>query len=78
MEDEEIVNLYWQRTEKAISETQKKYARYCGCIAFNILRNEEDAEECVNETYLRAWNAMPPNRPDSLQAFLGKITRNAE
>lgn len=76
MKDEEIVGLYWQRSEKAIFETQKKYARYCGCIAFNILHSEEDAEECVNETYLRAWNAIPPDRPESLQAFLGKITRN--
>lgn len=76
MEDEEIVGLYWQRSEKAIAETQKKYTRYCGCIAFNILHSEEDAEECVNETYLRAWNAILPGRPDSLPAFLGKITRN--
>ena len=76
MEDNGIVDLYWERSETAISETSKKYSRYCRFISFNILRNNEDAEECVNDTYLRAWNAMPPNRPNCLATFLGKITRN--
>ncbi|MCL2030582.1 MAG: RNA polymerase sigma factor [Oscillospiraceae bacterium] len=76
MEDRKIVDLYWQRSESAIAETAKKYSRYCLSISFNILHNQEDAEECTNDTYLRAWNAMPPHRPNCLAAFLGKITRN--
>ena len=76
MEDSEIVDLYWERSETAIGETAKKYSRYCRSISFNILHNKEDAEECVNDTYLNAWNAMPTKRPNCLAAFLGKITRN--
>ena len=76
MEDQKIVDLYWERSEAAISETQTKYGRYCHYIAYNILYSDEDAEECVNDTYIKAWNAMPPHRPKLLSAFLGKITRN--
>lgn len=76
MEDVEIVELYWQRSENAITETANKYGKYCGCIARNILHNAEDAEECVNDTYMKAWNAIPPKRPERLSTFLGKITRN--
>ena len=76
MEDNQIIDLYWVRSEKAISETADKYGRYCYSIAFNILRSREDSEECVNDTYLNAWNAMPDQRPDRLSAFLGRITRN--
>lgn len=76
MEDAKIVQLYWDRDEQAIPETADKYGRYCTSIARNILANKEDAEECVNDTYLNAWNAMPPHRPNSLSTFLGKITRN--
>ena len=76
MEDKQIVDLYWQRSEMAVSETEQKYGRYCRYIAFHILGNEEDSEECVNDTYLRAWNSMPPHRPSVLKTFLGKITRN--
>ncbi|MGI6743010.1 MAG: RNA polymerase sigma factor [Eubacteriales bacterium] len=76
MEDSKIIELYWERSETAISETAKKYSRYCHSISFNILHNKEDAEECVNDTYLNAWNTIPPNRPNCLAAFLGKITRN--
>ncbi|MDD2235225.1 MAG: RNA polymerase sigma factor [Desulfitobacteriaceae bacterium] len=76
MDDSKIVELYWERSESAIIETTKKYSRYCHYISFNILHNNEDAEECVNDTYMRAWNAMPPQRPNYLSAFLGKITRN--
>lgn len=76
MEDSKIVELYWQRSEAAISETAKKYDKYCNHIAYNILYNSEDAEECVNDTYMRAWNAIPPHRPGRLSTFLGKITRN--
>ena len=75
MEDREIVALYWQRSEAAVRETERKYGPYCFSIANGILRNEADAEECVNDMYVGAWNAMPPHRPDSLAAFLGKITR---
>lgn len=76
MEDSRIIDLYWQRSEAAIGETEKKYARYCHSISFNILHSKEDAEECVNDTWLNAWNTMPPCQPSCLAAFLGRITRN--
>ena len=76
MNDEQIIDLYWSRREKAISETSRKYGKYCNSIAFQILRNKEDSEECVNDTYMKAWNVIPPQRPNVLSAFLGKITRN--
>lgn len=76
MDDKRIIDLYWERSEAAIDEASKKYSRYCHYISFNILYDNEDAKECVNDTYLRAWNAMPPKRPQNLAAFLGKITRN--
>ncbi len=76
MKDAAIVDLYWQRQERAISETKTKYGAYCNAIAWRILHDTQDAEECVNDTYLGAWNAMPPHRPTSLNTFLGKITRN--
>lgn len=76
MEDTRIVQLYWIRDQKAISETATKYGNYCTSIAKNILGNNEDAEECVNDTYMNAWNSMPPHRPNMLSTFLGKITRN--
>ena len=76
MDDKQIIDLYWKRSETAISETDKKYGRYCHYIAYNILYDEEDSRECVNDTYLKAWEAMPPHRPNRLAAFLGKIARN--
>ena len=76
MEDREIVDLYWKRSDLAISETDQKYGRYCHTIAFNICGTKEDAEECVNDTWFRAWNRMPSERPTVLSAFLGCITRN--
>lgn len=76
MEDSKIIALYWDRSENAISETANKYGRYCHYIAHAILQNEEDAAECVNDAYLRAWNAIPPRSPNDLRTFLGKITRN--
>lgn len=76
MEDREIVELYWQRSDVALTETQQKYGHYCYAIANGILRSEADAEECVNDVYVGAWNAMPPHRPDNLAAFLARITRN--
>lgn len=74
--DEAIIALYWERSEQAISATEGKYGKYCTCIARNILNDFEDAKECVNDTWLRAWNAIPPGKPQRLAAFLGKITRN--
>ena len=76
MTDEQIVDLYWSRSEAAISETAAKYGDYCKKIAYNILRDSGDSEECVNDTYLKAWDSMPPHRPGKLSAFLGRITRN--
>ncbi len=76
MEDAAIVALFWNRDESAIQEAQRKYGPYCRSIAQGILGSPEDAEECVSDTWHRAWNAMPPQRPDSLPAFLGRIVRN--
>ena len=76
MNDSQIVELYWQRSESAISETSLKYDRFCHTIAYNILFSEEDSEECVNDTWLRAWYTIPPQYPSKLSAFLGRITRN--
>ena len=76
MDDKRIVELYWERSQAAIAHTQEKYGKYCHTIAYNILYSNEDAEECVNDTYLRAWSVMPPHRPDNLSGFLGRITRN--
>ena len=76
MEDQQIIDLYWARSQQAIAESELKYGPYCRSIARNVLGQEQDAEECVNDTWLRAWNAMPPQRPAVLSAFLGKLTRN--
>ena len=76
MEDESIVNLYWQRSARAIEETDRKYGSYCKAIAYNILRCHEDAEECLDDTYMAAWNAMPDSRPLRLSPFLAAISRN--
>ena len=76
MEDSKIVDLYWQRSEQAIHETKNKYENLLYSVAKNIIFTHEDAEECVNDTYLSAWNSIPPTRPTILSAFLGKITRN--
>ncbi len=75
MDDNRIVDLYWQRNESAISETATKYGKYLHSISYQILLNNEDAEECVNDTYDDAWQSMPPHRPSILSTFLGKITR---
>ena len=75
MEDDRIVDLYWQRNERAIAETAAKYGPYLRSISRQILSNAEDAEECVNDTYNDAWQSMPPHRPSILSTFLGKITR---
>ncbi len=75
MEDSAIISLYFSRSEKAISETDRKYGAYCFAIANNILSSREDSEESVNDTYLAAWNTIPPQHPNALASFLGKITR---
>lgn len=77
MQDEEIIRLLEARSEDAVSELQRKYGRYCLTVAMNILHNVPDAEECVNDTYLRAWNSIPPMHPTSLRLYLAKLTRNA-
>ncbi len=76
MDDNDIVGLYWQRDERAIAETSLKYEAYCMKISMNILNSRLDSEECVNDTYMQAWKAIPPHRPAFLASFLGKITRN--
>lgn len=76
MQDEMILELYWNRDETAIGATAEKYGTYCTCIAQNILHSPEDCEECVNDTWLRTWNAIPPQKPNCLRMFLAKITRN--
>ena len=75
MEDSRIVALYWERDESALTHTREKYGAYCHAIAWQILHSREDAAECENDTYLRAWNNMPPDRPQGLRAYLGAITR---
>ena len=74
--DSEIIDLYWNRDEKAIALTDEKYGRYLFTIAYNIIRNHLDSEECVNDTYLHTWNRIPPAKPTLLQVFLSKITRD--
>lgn len=76
MNDSKILELYFARSEQAISETDTKYGGYCYTIAYNILDNKEDSEESVNDTYLSAWNSIPPRKPNPLAPFLGKITRH--
>ena len=76
MRDEDIVELYWQRNEQAITETSSKYEKYCYTISYNILGNVEDCHECVNDTWLSTWNSIPPNRPYSLKMYVAKIVRN--
>ena len=76
MEDDEIIELYWKREADAIARTKEKYEPYCSTIARNILYSREDSEECVNDTWLRTWNKIPPQRPGRLRSFVGAITRN--
>lgn len=76
MDDNKIIELYFARSEQAIRETELKYGNYCFGIARGILSSREDAEECVNDTWLSAWNSIPPNKPNPLKTFLGRIARN--
>ena len=76
MDDEKIIDLYWQRSESAIEFTVEKYGKYAYSIAYRILGNKEDGDECVNDAYIKVWNSIPPQRPGSLSAFLGAVTRN--
>ena len=75
-DDEKIIEMFFERSEQAIAETEKKYGRYCYSISYRILNSNEDSEECVNDTWLSAWNAIPPQRPEKLRGFLGRICRN--
>lgn len=75
MDDKQIVDLYWARSEKAIEETERKFGGYCRTVAWNILTNTADAEECVNDTWMKAWNSMPTHRPSILAPYLSKLTR---
>lgn len=76
MDDKEIIQMYWDRNQDAVLATAEKYGAYCSAISLNILGDLEDAKECVNDTYLRAWNSIPPQKPEKLSAYLGKIVRN--
>ena len=76
MEDSEIIRLYFERDERAIGETQAKYGAFCQKLARNITGSAEDAKECVNDAWLRAWNHIPPERPENLRAWLGRVVRN--
>ena len=76
MEDSAIIDLYFSKDQRAIPATEEAYGPYCRTVAYNILHDEADAEECVNEAYLRAWEAIPPQRPTRLASFLAKITRS--
>ncbi len=76
MDDFEIVSKFWERDENAIFQARTKYGLYCRSVACNILRNSEDVDEVLNDTFLGAWNSIPPNKPQKLSTFLGKITRN--
>ena len=76
MEDSKIIELYFQRSEDAIKQTDKKYGKYCYTIAYNILSDALDSEECVNDTYLKVWETIPPSKPSRLSYFIGKLTRN--
>ena len=75
MEDSQIIDLYWQRSERAIAESESRYGRYCHAVAFRFTLSHEDAEECVSDTWLSAWNAMPDERPRVLGAFFGTLAR---
>ncbi len=76
MDDQQIIDLYFDRNEQAITETDVKYGKLCHSIAYNILSNREDTEECVNDTYIGVWNAIPPTRPNNFMAFVCRIARN--
>ena len=76
MSDQEIIDLYWAREEQAVTETDHKYGALCRHVSFNLLGNDEDAEECVNDVWLTAWNSMPDERPRALRAWLLRVVRN--
>ncbi|WMJ84079.1 RNA polymerase sigma factor [Oscillospiraceae bacterium LTW-04] len=76
MNDREIIALYWERSEAAVEETEKKYGKLCRHIAMNILQNSQDVEECINDTFLGTWNSIPPQKPAVLSAYICRIARN--
>ena len=75
MDDQKIIELFWGRSEDAISEISQKYGKYCAFIAYSILRDREDCEECVNDAYLKLWNTIPPNSPHDLKSYIGRAVR---
>jgi len=75
MDDQKIIELFWSRSEDAISEISQKYGKYCAFIAYSILRDREDCEECVNDAYLKLWNTIPPNSPRDLKSYTGRAVR---
>ncbi|MBQ7011349.1 MAG: sigma-70 family RNA polymerase sigma factor [Clostridia bacterium] len=75
MDDQKIIGLFWSRSEDAIVEISQKYGKYCAFIAYSILRDREDCEECVNDAYLKLWNTIPPNRPEDLKGYAGRAVR---
>ena len=76
MKDEEIVELFWNRSEESVQELARKYEKYCYYIAYSILHNHEDAQECVNDAYYHTWDSIPPQKPNKLSTYVGKLTRN--
>jgi len=76
MKDEEIVELFWNRSEESVQELARKYEKYCYYIAYSILNNHEDAQECVNDAYYHTWDSIPPQKPNKLSTYVGKLTRN--
>ena len=76
MEEQEIIDLLWQRKEEGLTALQENFKSYCGKIASSVLSQREDVEECLNDTWLKAWQAIPPERPQFLRAYLGKIVKN--
>ena len=76
IQDDEIIQLFWEREEEGLVKMQSKYQKYCSAIARRIVKNTEDTEECVNDTWLRVWNSIPPHRPENLSGYLAKVVRN--
>lgn len=76
MEDSRLIEMYFERSEAAVASTAEKYGKYCTTVCLNVLGNREDADECVNDTYMKVWNSIPPTKPSNFKAFIGKIARN--
>lgn len=74
--DDRILNMFWERDERALETVAERYGRYCWSVAYGILKNREESDDCVNETYLKLWESIPPNRPDNLKAYIARIAKN--